>query len=143
VLQTDIKPHEGDWDKLMMLVGRAMRKVEESLVTGHWSVVSRQSSVGSRHSSLVTGHSSLVTGHSEDGRSILVVYPGLMARYGQMGFLETLREEVNRGQRLKSCWLLLPGDNQAMIDGQAVPLIGAGQKVRIPESWLANVHRGQ
>jgi len=82
------------------------------------------------------------SGHLENGRSILVVYPGLLARYGQMGFLETLREEVNRARRLKSCWLLLPGDNQALIDGQAVPLIGPGQKTRIPESWLQNVHRG-
>lgn len=56
--------------------------------------------------------------------------------------LEMLRDEVTRGCRLKSCWILLPGDNQALIDGQPVPLIGPGQKSRIPESWLQNVHRG-
>lgn len=38
-------------------------------------------------------------------------------------------------------WRLLPGDNHAMIDGQPVPLIDSGQKTRIPESCLANVHR--
>jgi hypothetical protein len=29
-----------------------------------------------------------------------------------------------------------------MIDGKPVPLIGPGQRTRIPESWLANEHRG-
>ncbi len=121
VLQTDTRPHEGDWDKLMMLVGRTMPEVELSVVSGQSSEACSQ--------------------QSADGRSILMVYPGLLARYEQMNFLETLREAVTRGQHLKSCWILLPGDNQAMIDGKPVPLIGPGQKTRIPESWLANAHR--
>jgi hypothetical protein len=69
------------------------------------------------------------------------VYPGLLARYDQMNLLTKLHDEVVRGQHLKSCWLLIPGDNQAMIDGKPVPLIGPGQRTRIPESWLANEHR--
>ena len=67
--------------------------------------------------------------------------PGLLARYA-IKFLETLREEVMRGYRLKSCWILLPGDNQAMIEGKPVPLIGPGHRARIPENWLQNLHRG-
>jgi hypothetical protein len=58
-----------------------------------------------------------------------------------MGLLARLQAEVTHGHRLKSCWILLPGDNQAMIDGYPVPLIGPRQKARIPESWLSNLHR--
>ena len=47
VLQTDAKPRHGDWDKLLMLVARAMPAVEESLVTGQSSVGSGPLSVGS------------------------------------------------------------------------------------------------
>ncbi|MGM0488481.1 MAG: BREX system serine/threonine kinase PglW [Planctomycetota bacterium] len=117
VLKTDAAPNQGDWDRLMMLVGRAMPRVESS-------VVSCQSS------------------EAAEGGGVLLTYVGLLARYDQMTLLERLREKVERGRELRSCWSLLPGDQQALIDGKPVPLIGPGQKVRIPESWLQNVHRG-
>lgn len=117
VLKTDAAPNAGDWDKLLLLVGRAMAKVEASFFAG-----------------------------GEDSaaplRSILLTYPGLLARYEHMGFLERLRDRAGRAPRLHACWLLLPGDQQAAIDGQPVPLLGPGQRARIPESWLQNVHRG-
>ena len=121
VLKTDAAPNEGEWDKLMLLVGRAMPKVE-------LSVVSCQSSVESG-------------GPVADSKAVLLTYVGLLARYEQMTFLERLRERVERGDGLRSCWILLPGDQQAMIDGRAVPIIGPGQRAKIPESWLTNVHR--
>jgi len=111
VLQTDIKPHEGDWDKLMMLVGRAMPAVEKQLLAAD--------------------------------KTMLLVYAGLLARYDQMGLLSQLSQKVGRSGGIPGLWLLLPGDNQALIDGQPVPLIGPGQRTRIPESWLQNVHRGE
>ncbi|MCA9037679.1 MAG: BREX system serine/threonine kinase PglW, partial [Planctomycetaceae bacterium] len=109
VLQTDTKPKHGDWDKLMMLVGRAMPNVEQQLLN--------------------------------TDKTMLVVYPGLLARYDQMDLLSRLSQKVGRDDGIPGLWLLLPGDKQAMIDGKPVPLIGPGQRTRIPESWLQNLHR--
>jgi hypothetical protein len=67
-------------------------------------------------------------------KPMLVIYAGLLARYGQMAMLERLRDKTG-------LWLLVPGDHQALMDGKAIPLIGRGQQVRIPESWLENKHR--
>ena len=118
VLKTDAKPNEGDWNKLMMLVRRAMGNLEESAIRGRPEA------------------------DRPNGRSILLTYPGLLARYDQMTFLERLRDDVGRPDGLHTCWILLPGDQQAMIDDKAVPIIGPGQRARIPEGWLKNVHRG-
>jgi len=109
VLQTDTQPQSGDWDKLMMLVGRAMPIVQRQLEAAE--------------------------------KTMLLIYPGLLARYGQMDLLSHLSQKVGRKDGIPGLWLLLPGDNQALIDGKPVPLIGPGQKTRIPESWLQNLHR--
>ena len=109
VLQTDVQPNHGDWDKLMMLVGRAMPAVEQQLM--------------------------------QADKTMLVIYSGLLARYDQMDVLSRLSQKVGRKDGIPGLWLLLPGDNAAMIDGKPVPLIGPGQRTRIPESWLQNLHR--
>ena len=109
VLQTDTRPHDGDWDKLMMLVGRTMPAVENQLMAAD--------------------------------KTMLVIYSGLLARYDQMDLLSRLSQKVGRSDGIPGLWLLLPGDNVAMIDGKPVPLIGPGQRTRIPESWLENRHR--
>jgi hypothetical protein len=109
VLKTDAAPNGPDWDKLMMLVGRAMPVVEQRLLQAE--------------------------------QTMLVIYPGLLARYGQMGLLARLSQKVGRHGGIPGLWILLPGD-QAMLDGKPVPLIGPGQRARIPDSWLANIHRG-
>ncbi len=109
VLKTDAIPQAGDWDKLMMLVGRAMPAVEQRLLAAE--------------------------------RTMLVIYPGLLARYDQMDLLSRLSQKVGRRDGIPGLWLLLPGDHQALIDGKAVPLLGPGQRACIPESWLQNVHR--
>ncbi|MFN9979469.1 MAG: hypothetical protein ACK53Y_06125, partial [bacterium] len=64
-----------------------------------------------------------------------------LARYEQLGLLEKIRDEIGRSKGLHSCWILIPGDNQAFIDGRPVPIISPGQKTKIPDTWLANVHR--
>lgn len=104
VLQTDTQPHQGDWDKLMMLVGRAMPAIKCQLL--------------------------------DADKTMLVIYPGLLARYDQMDLLSELSQKVGRSDGIPGLWLLLPGDNQALIDGKPVPLIGPGQRTRIPERWL-------
>lgn len=109
VLQTDATPHTGDWDKLMLLVGRAMPIVEAQLAAMD--------------------------------QTILLIYSGLLARYDQMTMLERLRDCIGRSGGIPGLWLLLPGDQQAMIDGKAVPILSPGQRSRVPASWLGNRHR--
>ncbi len=109
VLKTDAAPDQGDWDKLMLLVGRTMPLVETQL--------------------------------SATDQTILLIYTGLLARYDQMTMLERLRERVGRADGIPGLWLLLPNDQQAVIHGQAVPLLSPGQRARIPDQWLRNGHR--
>jgi len=108
VLRTDATPHNGDWNKLMLLVGRAMPRVEEQL--------------------------------SSAGATVLLVHPGLLARYDRLDLLERLRDRVGRAGGPKGLWLLLPAQ-QPLIDGKAVPLLSPAQRVHIPEGWIRNEHR--
>lgn len=110
VLQTDAAPNQGDWDKLLMLVGRAMPAVEARLLQAQ--------------------------------KTMVVIYAGLLARYGQMDLLSRLSQKVGRRDGIPGLWLLLPGE-QPLLDGKSVPLIGPGQRAKIPQSWIKNVHRGR
>lgn len=74
-------------------------------------------------------------------QTILLVYPGLLARYERMDLLARLREQVGRRDGIPGLWLLVPGDHQALLDGKPVPIISAGQRARMPESWIGNRHR--
>ncbi|MFN9295315.1 MAG: hypothetical protein ACK6EB_45150, partial [Planctomyces sp.] len=96
VLKTDTVPQGPDWDKLLLLVARAMPAVEQRL-------------------------------RSAD-RKLLVIYPGLLARYDQMDLLARLSQEVGRANGIPGLWLLLPGDQQPLLDGRAVPLINPAQR---------------
>jgi hypothetical protein len=106
VLEADTTPNEGSWNKLMLLVGRAMPLVEEELLKAD--------------------------------HTILLIYPALLARYQQMTLLERLRESIGRPGGIPGLWVLVPNDQQAMVEGQAVPLLSPGQRARIPEKWLRN-----
>lgn len=67
----------------------------------------------------------------------LVVYPGLLARYGKMNVLERLRDRAG-SDTVHGVWVLLPANEQSalpMLDGEAVPVFSAGQWTRIPDSW--------
>jgi serine/threonine protein kinase len=75
-------------------------------------------------------------------QTMLVTYPGLLARYEQMPLLERLREKVGRRNGIPGLWLLIPGEHQALLDGQPIPIISAGQRARVPEQWVFNQHRG-
>ncbi|WP_017326156.1 BREX system serine/threonine kinase PglW [Synechococcus sp. PCC 7336] len=111
VLQADANPNEGDWDKLMLLVRRAMPLVEAELLKAT--------------------------------QTIVLIYPGLLARYDQMTLLERLREKVGREDGIPGVWLLLPNQQQATIDGKAVPLLSPGQRAKITDEWLENRHRAK
>ena len=73
---------------------------------------------------------------SQARRPTLLIYANLLARYGQMDLLERLRDQIGRRDGIPSLWLLVPGDHQPLMDGQAIPLLSPGQRVRIPEQWL-------
>lgn len=104
VLETDARPHQGDWGYLMALVERAMPLVEERL--------------------------------ARTEKTVLMMYAGLLARYDQMAVLERLRESVGRRGGIPGLWLLLAGDQQATLEGRAVPVLSPGQRVRVPDLWL-------
>jgi serine/threonine protein kinase len=78
---------------------------------------------------------------SASSKTLLLIYPGLLARYDQMPMLERLREKVGRKDGVAGVWMLIPGDTQAMLDGKAIPIISPGQKTRIPDQWIRNEHR--
>jgi serine/threonine protein kinase len=109
VLQTDAAPGRCDWDKLLMLVRRAMPLVEKNLASTQ--------------------------------KTVLMTYAGMLARYDQMDLLERLRDRVGRRDGISGLWLLIPGDQQALLEGKAIPILAAGQRARIPDSWLRNEHR--
>lgn len=108
VLRADAHTGNGDWSKLMMLVGRAMPRVEEQLAGAD--------------------------------ATVLLLNPGLLARYDKLDLLEKLRDRVGRPGGPAGLWLLLP-NQQPMIDGKAVPLLSPAQRVHVPESWVENRHR--
>ncbi len=155
VLKTDATPNGGDWDKLMILVARAMPLVEQRLlVLGSSELVLGDSQHEDSHGVDDTGEPAPSvplpriknqeprTKHQEP-RTLLMIYPGLLARYGQMDLLSRLSQKVGRDDGIPGLWLLLPGSSQALIDGKAVPLLGPSQRALVPEGWLRNVHRGK
>lgn len=82
---------------------------------------------------------------SRSEKTLLLMYPGLLARYDRLDLLERLRDKVGRsGSTLHGLWVLLPGDGQSalpMLDGKSVPVISSGQWARIPDAWIENRHR--
>jgi len=109
VLSTDASPGTGDWDRLLLLLGRAMPLVEKQLAAAD--------------------------------RTMLMIYPGLLARYEQMSLLQRLRDQVGRRDGIPGLWLLVPDEQHATIDGKAIPMISPAQCSRIPLRWLKNEHR--
>ena len=76
--------------------------------------------------------------------TVLIEHPGLLARYDQLGLFDRLRARIMDGEQLRTCWTLLPADDQAdrpLVDGHAVPVLTPNEWARVPRSWLKNVHR--
>jgi hypothetical protein len=75
----------------------------------------------------------------ERTQSTLVVFPGLLARYGQITILEELQDSLGD----QSLWVLVGSEKQAaapMADGHAIPA-RPSQWVWIPPKWLDNDFR--
>jgi serine/threonine protein kinase len=115
VLKADAAPPQStDWRRLQMLVRQAMPAVEHALL--------------------------------QADQPVLLVYPGLLARYDQMQLLETLRDACTQRHDVPGYLVLLASDAQRpmpVLDDKPIPVILASEWARIPESWLANVHRAQ
>jgi serine/threonine protein kinase/transcriptional regulator with XRE-family HTH domain len=72
-------------------------------------------------------------------RSMLLIYPGVLGRYGQMSILDELADSLGE----HSLWLLAGSEHQAaspMIDGEAIPARPT-QWAWIPSKWLDNEFR--
>jgi hypothetical protein len=77
---------------------------------------------------------------------LLLVHPGLIARYDQMAVLETLRDKVGHDVPCPGIWVLVATDEQhdlPMLDNAEIPLITPGQRARVSEGWVENVPRGR
>jgi hypothetical protein len=115
VLQADAAPRDSrDWRHLQTLVRRAMPAVEQTL----WAAE----------------------------RPVLLVYPGLLARYDQLALLEKLRDTCTQRHNAPGFIVLIAADKQRtlpVLDGKPVPVILASEWARVPDTWLANAHRGQ
>ena len=75
---------------------------------------------------------------------VLLVHPGLLARYDQVDLLARLRDRVGRPGACPGLFVLVASDEQSdlpLIDGREVPLIGSGQRARVPLAWIENLHR--
>jgi len=77
---------------------------------------------------------------------VLLVYPGLLARYDQIPLLEKLRDACTQQRHAPGFLVLVPSDEQRtmpVLDGKPVPVILASEWARIPDAWLTNAHRAQ
>jgi hypothetical protein len=77
-------------------------------------------------------------------KTVLMVFPGRLAHYEQMDVLTRVREKIGRAGGIPGPWMLIPADQQSplpVIDGKPVPVIGPAEWARVPETWIANVHR--
>ncbi len=103
-----------DWKNLIHLVGRAAPKIIADL--------------------------------SSRTEHLLLVHPGLIARYDQMAILEALRDIVGHDVACPGLWLLVATDGQSdlpVLDHAEIPLITPGQRAKVSEAWIDNVHRGR
>ena len=76
---------------------------------------------------------------------LLLVHPGLIARYDQMSLLETLRDQVGHDVPCPGTWVLVATDGQndmPMLDDAEIPLITPGQRAKVSEAWIDNVGPG-
>jgi hypothetical protein len=78
-------------------------------------------------------------------KTILLVNPGLLARYQHLELLDRLRDRIGRvGGTLHGLWVLVPTDGQTSpptLNGRPVPVFSLAQWARVSEAWLTNKHR--
>ncbi len=103
-----------DWKNLLHLIGRAGPKVASRLL--------------------------------QRRKHLLLVHPGLIARYDLMSILETLRDRAGHDAPCPGAWVLVATDGQSdmpLLDHAEIPIITPGQRAKVSESWIDNLHRGR
>jgi hypothetical protein len=63
-----------------------------------------------------------------------------------MSILETLRDKVGHDVPCPGLWVLVATDGQndmPILDHAEIPLITPGQRAKVSESWIDNLHRGR
>lgn len=75
------------------------------------------------------------------GRPVLLVYPGLLARYGQLEWLDRLRERVGERDGVPGLWVLLPANREGKLGGRVFATPTPAERVEVPDSWVQNLHR--
>jgi serine/threonine protein kinase len=76
---------------------------------------------------------------------LLLVHPGLIARYDLMPILEKLRDKVGHDVACPGLWVLVATDGQSdmpILDHAIIPLISPGQRAKVSEAWINNEDRG-
>ena len=69
--------------------------------------------------------------------TLLLEHAGLLARYGQLGLLERLRDRAGRRDSgLHGAWVLVPSGQMPAVAGQAIPVITPGQWATVPDLWV-------
>ena len=107
-------PTSQDWKNLMHLIGRVGPKLTDKL--------------------------------AQRREHLLLVNPGLIARYDLMPILESLRDKVGHDAPCPGLWVLVASDGQndmPILDHAEIPLITPGQRAKVSESWIDNLHRGK
>ncbi len=76
-------------------------------------------------------------------KKVLLVHPGLLARYQIMQIVDDLRDKAGRLGSLPGLWMLVPMSANGLptVDGTPVPVISSAQWSRIPQTWTSNAHR--
>jgi hypothetical protein len=72
-------------------------------------------------------------------KPLLLSYPGLLARYEQLGVLQRLQQTAGRPGAPPAVLVLLAADEQhqlPMIDGEALPVISSNQWLPVPAAWV-------
>jgi len=79
----------------------------------------------------------------ESNRPVLLTQMGLLARYGQLDVVTSLKEATDDGSGPPGLWLLVPSGDSGppMLDGYPIPVFSTAQWASIPRSWLDEADR--
>lgn len=75
---------------------------------------------------------------------VLLIEPGLVARYGLMSLVTELQAQSGRAGKTPTTLLLVASSNASnpAIDGVTLPVPTPAHWAQVPEGWVANIHRG-
>ncbi|MCI0355748.1 MAG: hypothetical protein L0099_12020, partial [Acidobacteria bacterium] len=80
----------------------------------------------------------------EERQPLLIQHVGLLARYGQVGVIQSLRDAATSSDKAARL-ILVPGDEYRapILDSVVLPVITPADWAHMPRAWLENRHRAQ